>query len=40
MSLYDPCVFIYDDKDIILLLYMNDMIIFGKDIQTILKFKE
>jgi hypothetical protein len=40
MSLYDPCVFIHDDKGIILLLHVDDMIIFGRNIQTILEFKE
>jgi hypothetical protein len=39
MSAYDPCVFIYDEKCLFMLMHVDDILIFGADLQAILKFK-
>jgi hypothetical protein len=38
-SAYDPCVFIQDDVRLILQLHVDDMTIFGSNLQAILDFK-
>jgi hypothetical protein len=39
MSAYDPCVFINDNTRLILQLHVDDIIIFGENLQAILNFK-
>ena len=38
-SAYDPCVFINDNTGLILQLHVDDMTVFGSNLQAILKFK-
>jgi len=39
VSAYDPCVFIDDNTRLILQLHVDDMTVFGSNLQAILKFK-
>ena len=39
ISAYDPCVFIDDNTGLILQLHVDDMTVFGSNLQAILTFK-
>jgi len=40
ISAYNPYIFINNNKDLILLLHVNDILVFGRQLETILEFKK